>query len=417
MLKKLHLSRFKNFSETQLILGPLTLLVGENASGKSNVRDAFRFLHGISRGYTLPDIMGEKWGEGGVLQWNGIRGGIREIAFQGADTFALEAEFTVNASAEASSNEPQTAHHATYRIEVNLGANGEAPRVVDESLFVDALPIFELRGPAPNHSQLFLNVPTIAQNIIVSSQQPALSQLYNKVFGATKEWVQAAIDAFSDMRFLELNPAAMRRPSLPWQTTLGDQGENLASVLQRICAEPNGKETLVQWIEELTPMDANDFDFVSDATGKILLMLIERNGQRTSAYSASDGTLRFLAMIAALLGPKPARFYFFEELDNGLHPARRHLLLELIEQRVARSNMQIVATTHSSQLLNVLNPCTLDAISLVYRLEERPDAQIKRILDIPDARHILQEHELASLHAMGWLEDTVSFAASEESSA
>ena len=145
--------------------------------------------------------------------------------------------------------------------------------------------------------------------------------------------------------------------------------------------------------------------------------LIERNGQRTSAYSASDGTLRFLAMISALLGPKPARFYFFEELDNGLHPARRHLLLQLIEQRVARSNMQIVATTHSSQLLNVLSPYTLDAISLVYRLEERPDAQIKRILDIPDARHILQEHDLASLHAMGWLEDTVSFAASEESSA
>jgi hypothetical protein len=168
MLKKLRLSRFKNFSETELILGPLTLLVGENASGKSNIRDAFRFLHAISRGYTLPDIMGEKWGEGGVLQWKGIRGGNPEIAFQGAETFALEAEFTVKPS-----DEQQTRHQATYRIEVNPGANGQAPRVVDEKLFVDARPIFELRCPAQDNSQLFLNVPT-GQKITVNSQQPAL---------------------------------------------------------------------------------------------------------------------------------------------------------------------------------------------------------------------------------------------------
>lgn len=90
MLKKLRLSGFKNFIDAELTLGPLTLLIGENASGKSNIREAFRFLHGISRGYTLAEIMGEKWVEGGILQWRGIRGGSREIAFRGAESFALE---------------------------------------------------------------------------------------------------------------------------------------------------------------------------------------------------------------------------------------------------------------------------------------------------------------------------------------
>ncbi|MBR8840270.1 MAG: AAA family ATPase [Stigonema ocellatum SAG 48.90 = DSM 106950] len=95
MLKKLRLERFKNFKEAELNLGSLTLLVGTNASGKSNIRDAFRFLHGISRNYNLAEIFGEKWIEGGVLQWRGIRGGTREVTFQGQSTFALEVSLPI----------------------------------------------------------------------------------------------------------------------------------------------------------------------------------------------------------------------------------------------------------------------------------------------------------------------------------
>src|SRR5436190_18473460 len=95
MLTKLSLDHFKNFMKAELVLGPFTLLVGANASGKSNIRDAFRFLHGISRGYTLAEVIGQRYGEGGELQWAGISGGTREVAFNGASTFALEAEFTI----------------------------------------------------------------------------------------------------------------------------------------------------------------------------------------------------------------------------------------------------------------------------------------------------------------------------------
>ena len=65
MLTHLRLERFKNFREADLSLGPLTLLAGTNASGKSNLRDAFRFLHGIAREYTLAEIIGQTNGEGG----------------------------------------------------------------------------------------------------------------------------------------------------------------------------------------------------------------------------------------------------------------------------------------------------------------------------------------------------------------
>jgi hypothetical protein len=113
MLEYLRLTGFKNFRRAELPLGPLTLLVGTNASGKSNLRDAFRFLHGISRGYSLAEIIGEKWIEGGVLQWRGIRGGTREATFKNARSFALEVGFTV-----AEKGQPRS---ASYRIEMSIG--------------------------------------------------------------------------------------------------------------------------------------------------------------------------------------------------------------------------------------------------------------------------------------------------------
>ena len=66
MIKSLRLTNFKNFADETLRLGPFTVIVGANASGKSNLRDAFRFLHGIGSGYTLPEIFGGKYGPGGT---------------------------------------------------------------------------------------------------------------------------------------------------------------------------------------------------------------------------------------------------------------------------------------------------------------------------------------------------------------
>ena len=69
MINSLGLRNFKGFAKATLRMGPFTVIVGANASGKSNLRDAFRFLHGIGRGYTLPDIIGGKYGAGGHVEW------------------------------------------------------------------------------------------------------------------------------------------------------------------------------------------------------------------------------------------------------------------------------------------------------------------------------------------------------------
>ena len=69
MLTSLRLIDFKNFREETLHMGPLTVIVGADVSGKSNLRDAFRFLHGIGRGYTPGEIIGGKYGAGGQQEW------------------------------------------------------------------------------------------------------------------------------------------------------------------------------------------------------------------------------------------------------------------------------------------------------------------------------------------------------------
>ncbi len=418
MLKRLRLEDFKNFKDTKLELGPLTLLAGTNASGKSNIRDAFRFLHGISRGYNLAEILGEKWIEGGVLQWRGIRGGTREVTFEGRNKFLLEVLFTIA--------DKTGERDASYSIAVAANRSGKAPKVIGEHLIIGQGEfIFDSHpkeNPLLQDDPVHLNVrvqktgPGRKPTLSFLSQRPILSQFVERrdIQPELQETTRLAMDAFSSMRFLDLDPDAMRMPSLPGQTILGDRGENLSSVLQAICENPEQKQTLIHWIQELTPMDAKDFEFPSDFTGRILLTLVEENGQKISAYSASDGTLRFLAIIAALLGPEPARFYFIEELDNGIHPTRLHLLLQLIERQVSARNIQIVATTHSPQLLRLLSPKSLEYASLTYRLPNRPDAKIKKILDIPEAKRVIQEQDLATLHESGWLEDMVYFLEGEE---
>ncbi len=430
MLTKLEFKHFKNFEQAELSLGPLSLLIGSNASGKSNIRDAFRFLHGLARGYRLAEIMGEKYIEGGVLQWRGIRGGTREITYQQAETFQLTAHFNLYSDRDLQRNPFRT----TYSIEVQPLATNGKPRVIHESLYAEKFVynyeerefysrntlLFDSRPIPQTEDQLITIVipPDLASAppSFVRSQ-PVLTQLPEKISKyflseqgrEFRRFVEKTIDLFGSMRFLDLNAGAMRLPSFPGQTVLGDQGENLSSVLQTICEEPQQKSNLIEWVKELTPMDAVDFEFTTDQIGRVLVNLIESNGQRTSAYSASDGTLRFLAMIAAVLGPEPARLYFLEELDNGLHPARLHLLLQLLEAKTTQDDIQIITTSHSPQLLRLLSAEAQEEASLIYRLPNSAAGHIQKILDIPNIRHIIQSQDLAHLHESGWFEDAMVF--------
>ncbi|ODU00431.1 MAG: hypothetical protein ABS79_03345 [Planctomycetes bacterium SCN 63-9] len=428
MIESLTLKNFKNFRDATLSLGRLTVLIGANASGKSNIRDAFQFLHGIGRGYPLADIMGEKFGVGGERVWSGIRGGPREIIHDGADSFILKMKLPFGLSKERTSQRITILEY-DYSMEVAARQHPLHPSRLDLYLKEEELSVTLAGG---DRGVYLATIPSVDRSRLVhrvwddpakpdefedfpQTDIPGLGQLAEKNREvALKSPLASAIarnvrDGFASFRFLDLSPTQMRIPALPGQTTLGDRGENLSSVLAAICDEPSKKAALMEWVRRLTPMDVHDLSFDEDITGKILLRIHEKHNRSISALSASDGTLRFLAILAALLGPSPASFYFIEELENGIHPARLGLLLDLIEHQAARKNIQIVATSHSPLLLQFLSEESLKSTSIVYRLPDHPDAKIKEILGIPGAAEVIRDQSISLLHASSWFEDTLDF--------
>lgn len=411
MFRSLRLVTFKSFVDTDMHLAPFTLLVGANASGKSNIREAFRFLHGVSRGYTLAEVVGEKWIEGGVRVWNGTRGGAPQIARHGASTFALHVSFDVPTP------QGQRAQVVDYRLDVRAGDHGEL-RVVREHLrtpneyFFDTHPNDEPRGSSSRMitARIRKRGPGAPPDDNFLSDRPVLTQISESAIAtdSIKQRVRAALAVLTSMAFLDLNPDAARESSPSGLKTMGDRGENLSSVLEVICEEPGRRVQLTSWVRALTPMDAIDIEFPKDVTNRVMAQLVESSGARIPLIAASDGTVRFLAMIATLLSPNRPHFIFFEEIENGIHPNRIYLLLDLIEQSVKANASQILATSHSPQLL-VHAYRTADASpSLVYR-HEHAGSNVVNVRTSPTMGPLLEQSDPASLMAAGWFEDVASF--------
>ena len=115
----------------------------------------------------------------------------------------------------------------------------------------------------------------------------------------------------------------------------------------------------------------------------------------------------FLAMLAALLGTNPAGLYFFEEIDNGIHPVRLNLLMDLIERQTAKNGTQVLTTTHAPTLLTVMNDNTFENTSVVCRLEDTSEAIIRPVAKLPNVQELRQNQGLGRLHESGWMEDAL----------
>ena len=436
MITSLRLTNFKNFADETLRMGPFTVVVGANASGKSNIRDAFRVLHGIGRGYRLADILGGRFGAGGQPEWDPIRGATDEVIRIGQTQFDLRVDlkfddpacmpYAIGIGRDSGKNGlfrvvRETLSTSSGKVFVDVG------ELISESasseVHINKKTIFTTHPSAPDRVReqrkdgfLLLRMGKtgtqrkLGYQVSARPDQPALGQINeHKWLSKThKDFSKQAMDALASMRFLDLWPDRMRQGAFPGQTVLGDRGENLATVLREICEDPSRRGALLEWTRELTPMDVVDFEFpVDPTTGRVQLAFREANHRKISAYAASDGTLRFLTMLAALLGNNPAQLYVFEEIDNGIHPSRLRLLLDLIESRTDKGDVQVVTTTHSPELLSMVSDKTYENTSVVCRCPDTDDAVIRPLSELPNADELRRSQGLSRLHTSGWLEDAV----------
>ena len=220
MIRTLHLRDFKNFADATVAFGPFTVLIGANASGKSNVRDALRFLQGVGLGYTLAEIMGGKYGPGGLPLWAGIRGGLAETARHGSDGFSIGIQFDV----------PGRREPVQYQLEVETTGT---PSVLRESLVMPGFkrPLFsthpdgEALGGETGRILARVYQPARGRDPVLDfvDDRPVLMQIPNnsRVRIDVRERVGEAVAALTAMRFLDLSPERMREPSPQGQEATG----------------------------------------------------------------------------------------------------------------------------------------------------------------------------------------------------
>jgi len=432
----LRLKDFKNFADETLRMGAFTVIVGANASGKSNIRDALRFLHGVGRGYTLAEALGGKYGAGGQAEWEAIRGAPAELVRHGQESMCVGVDMELGeCEPDVRAAWPVGLTSVSYSI--GLASRLGAFRVIQEDLlqyyaiamgsdsapYHHETPMYTSKPEAPDpvaaqddeHHLLLRMAKAGSQKkygdrVAVRPDQPALTQIesHRPVLKTHKAVARHVAGALADMRFLDPAPRQMREPAYPGQVVLGDGGENLPTVLQAICDDPRRHQMLLDWTRELTPMDVADFRFAAESSGKIQLSIAESNGKATSSQCVSDGTLRFLGMLAALLGEGP-RLCVFEEIDNGIHPSRLHLLVELIEEQTRKGDLQVVTTTHSPDLLATIGDETFQSTSVVCRCAGRSDAIIRPVTELPNVDDLRHTRGIDRLHATGWMENILFF--------
>ena len=339
------------------------------------------------------------------MEWAPIRGAMNEIIRLGGGSADVPSTFSIIVEINHEDR------NALFLMKVGCNPDGSDEFcVLEEEVCHSSGPVYKSTGTFGSNSLLTFGNEDV-EAVPVSGSQPTLVQIFQKkefwfkdelkaedslaemaqIIEKRLPWNLVALDAqmhFFLMAFLELSPANMRLPSAPGVTKLGESGDNLPTVLKAICSDNQRREVLTSWLRELTPMDVMDFEFPRDPSGRIHVQLLERNGRRISASSASDGTLRFLGILAALLSPEPSVLYFIEEIENGIHPSRLHLLIDLIEKQTTKNGIQVVATTHSPEVLNLINDNTFENASIVYRDEDSADAIIRPLAGMPKGERI-----------------------------
>ena len=135
------------------------------------------------------------------------------------------------------------------------------------------------------------------------------------------------------MTFLDPQTPAMRDYSFKSDRILGGDGTNLSGILYSLCSDPETKEALLQFIKALREQDIKDITFIETPRAEVMVRLTETFGSVEPPCDApllSDGTLRVLAIAAAMLSAPSESLVVIEEVDNGIHPSRAGQLLDHI---------------------------------------------------------------------------------------
>jgi hypothetical protein len=138
-----------------------------------------------------------------------------------------------------------------------------------------------------------------------------------------------------------------------------------------------------------------------------MLQLVETFGGVPKPYDApllSDGTLRVLAIAAAMLSAAEGSLVVIEEIDNGVHPSRARHLLDRINTIAQRRQLRVLLSTHNPALLDALPPSALNDVVFCYRDPQSGLSRLVRLAEVPDVPELLVQGTLGHLMTSGALD-------------
>lgn len=228
----------------------------------------------------------------------------------------------------------------------------------------------------------------------VRPEQSILSQVRDPERYPVLTWLQRQYEQIRLFRTWTFGPnAPLRREQSTHASAefLSDGGENLALVLNNFRGHMkssflNALRDLYEGIEDIsTPISG----------GNVLLFLVESGGREIPATRLSDGTLRYLSLLAILLHPEPPPLVAIEEPELGIHPDLLPTVARLLQQAAERT--QLVVTTHSATLVDALS----DAPETVVVCEKEEGASHFRRLEHDRLRRWLERYALGQLWTKG----------------
>ncbi|MCG8518438.1 MAG: AAA family ATPase [Pseudomonadales bacterium] len=411
MLKELKLVNWKSFKEATLYIDQLTLVIGTNSSGKSNVLDALLFLKRIAQGSPIFQAI---HGDANIPP---IRGGMEWVCRKPSDSFSLEAKVQ-------GENENEE-----YRYLIVVSVNSTKAEVTKEEL---TLFKYKPRSGQPSETKLFYTqenrdyFPGIIAYFsvegkghgrridLMSSHSVLLQADSMHTRKQIAEGVKKVISTLKEIFVFDPIPSHMRDYT-PLSDSLQPDGSNIAGVLEAL-PQPKKEETqktLTDYIRSLPEKDIKRIwtepvgKFNTDAMLYCEEGWLETESNIVDARGMSDGTLRYLAIVTAMLTREQGSLLVIEEVDNGLHPSRAYMLIQMLRTLGNVYGVDVLITTHNPALLDAAGVNMIPFIAIAHRDEKSGESRLTQLEDLEQLPKLMAKGTLGKLSASGSIENAL----------
>jgi predicted ATPase len=336
-ITRLEVGGYRSLRSLKLDFDQLTVIVGANGTGKTNLYRALQLLHGCAVG----DIARRIVSEGGMqsVVWAGPRKAERKVELA-AEFEGFRYEVTLAEIMRGDPCLPVAFIHDPVLVSEQLLALNVRPKVQLLDRIGATAFVRDDEGHRIALAAAFRDTESVLSQLIDPFRYPELL---------------VARERLRRMRFhhqLRTDDAApARQLSLGTRTqAVADDGADLAAALRTIEAEGDG-DAVDRCVRHA--FDGASVVIEEDDAGRLELQLATGHLSRSlRSAELSDGQLRFLFLTAVLLAPSPAEVVVLNEPESSLHADLLPALADLLTLASKRS--QIVLVTHASELLDAL---------------------------------------------------------------